>query len=44
MLAVGITVDGDRVVVGSNDAKFGEKRRSGKLTVVDKKGDEEDGR
>ena len=33
-------MDRDGVMVGANDAKFGEKRRFGKLVVSDKKGEE----
>ena len=44
MLGVGITVDGDRVMVGVNGAKFGEKSKFGKLTAKDKKGEEAEGR
>ena len=40
MLGAGLTVDRDGVMVGANDAKFGEKRRFGKLVVSDKKGEE----
>ena len=36
----GITVDGDRVMVGANDAKVDKKRRFGKMEVGDKKGKE----
>ena len=34
----------DGVMVGSNDAKFGEKRRFGKLTVGNNKGEGAEGR
>ena len=34
----------DGAMVGANDVKFGEKRRFGKLAVVDKKGKGAEGR
>ena len=44
LLGAGLTVQDDAVMVGANDAKFGEKRRSGKLVVGDNKGEEVGGR
>ena len=37
-------MDGEGVMVGANGAKFGEKRRFGKMAVSDKKGKEVEGR
>ena len=44
MIGVGLTVDRDRVMVGENNTKFGEKRRFGNLAVGNKKGKEAEGR
>ena len=43
-LGVGINVDGDGVMVGANNSKFGKMRRFGELAVGDKKGKEVEGR
>ena len=43
-MGAGPTVDGDGVMRGASDAKFGEKRRSRKLVVGDNKGNAANGK
>ena len=44
LMGAGLTVNGDEVMVGDNDAKFGEKTRFRNLVVGDKKGKKAEGR
>ena len=44
LLGMRLNADRDGVMVGSNNSKFGKKRRFGKMEVRNKKGTEVEGR